>query len=73
MDPIRFSAILPSIQSAIRLDGSGGARIQLEVPEEDRMEVYKLNELKGCVFTVSIERVEDEETWLEEDPGYNST
>ncbi|MCK9602354.1 MAG: hypothetical protein M0R06_25135 [Sphaerochaeta sp.] len=54
MKPIKFSAILPPVQAAIKLDGQGGARIQLDIPEEDRMQVYQLNELKGMVFEVTV-------------------
>ena len=54
MGNISFLASLPPIQSAIKLDGQGGARIQLEVPEEDIMEVMKLAMLKGIVFKVTV-------------------
>jgi len=55
MGNISFLASLPPIQSAIKLDGQGGARIQLEVPEEDIMEVMKLAMLKGIVFKVTVD------------------
>ena len=55
MGNISFLASLPPIQSAIKLDGQGGARIQLEVPEEDIMEVMKLAMLKGIVFRVTVD------------------
>jgi hypothetical protein len=51
---IKFSAILPPVQAAIKSDGQGGYRIQLDIPEEDRMQVYQLNELKGMVFEVTV-------------------
>ena len=54
MGNISFLASLPPIQIAIKLDGQGGARIQLEVPEEDIMEVMKLAMLKGIVFRVTV-------------------
>jgi len=54
MEPITFHASLPPISSAIKADGSGGYRIQLDIPEEDYMEVYKVDRLKGQVFMVSI-------------------
>ena len=55
MGNISFLASLPPIQSAIKLDGQGGARIQLEVPEEDIVEVMKLAMLKGMVFKVTVD------------------
>ena len=54
MEPIEFRASLPPIQSAIRLDGQGGARATLDIPEEDIVEVYKLNAMKGMVLLVTI-------------------
>jgi len=55
MGNISFLASLPPIQSAIKLDGQGGARIQLEVPEENIVEVMKLAMLKGIVFRVTVD------------------
>lgn len=61
VEPIEFNAILPSVQAAIKFSGDGGARIQLDVSEQDRMQIYKLNELKNMVFRVSIIPLPDED------------
>ena len=58
MEPIEFTAILPSIQAAVRFHGDGGARVQLDIDEQNRVEVYKLLELKGVVFNVSVSPLE---------------
>ena len=59
MEPIEFTAILPSIQAAIRFHGDGGARIQLDIDEPQRMQIYKLNELKGIEFRVTIAPIDE--------------
>jgi len=52
---IKFTASLPPIQSAINLDGNGdGARIKLDIPRSDILEVLKLQALAGESFTVTI-------------------
>lgn len=51
---LTFRASLPPIQSAIKLDGQGGARIQLDVPEEDKGAVLVLSTMTERVFVVRI-------------------
>lgn len=51
---IEFIASLPPIQSAINLDGQGGARIKLDVPEEYISQVLELARLTGQSFRVVI-------------------
>ena len=58
MAKIEFIASLPPIQSAINLDGQGGARIKLDVPEEYIEQVILLSKLTGEAFRVVIEDVQ---------------
>lgn len=59
MEKISFEASLPDIQSAITLSGAGnGARIKLDVSENEIAEVAKLILLRGKTFWVNIEEVE---------------
>jgi len=51
---IEFRAILPAIQGAIKVSPQDGVRIQLEVPEMDKVEALKLSVLGGKVLTVRI-------------------
>lgn len=53
-DKISFIASLPPIQSAIQLNGLDGARIKLDVPENEMPEVMKLVLLKSKAFRVTI-------------------
>ena len=54
MEPIRFTASLPDIQSAISVGGDG-ARVKLDVPESDLAQVLRLVLLKGQAFVVTVE------------------
>lgn len=56
-DSLSFVASLPSIQSAINLDGAGdGARIKLDVPRSDTDAVLLLQRwYSGTAFRVTIE------------------
>ena len=55
-DKISFIASLPPIQSAINLDGRGdGARIKLDVPRSDVLEIMKLQRLAEMTLRVTVE------------------
>lgn len=58
MQPIKFIATLPDIQSAISVGGTG-ARIKLDVPETELSEVIKLVLLKGTALMITIEPTEN--------------
>ena len=51
---IEFMASLPEIQSAINVGGCG-ARVKLDIPEQDLAQVLKLVLLKGKAFRVTVE------------------
>jgi len=51
---IEFTASLPPIQSAMSI-GQDGARIKLDIPEQDLAEVLKLAMLRGYAFRVVVE------------------
>jgi len=56
---IEFIASLPPIQSAINIDGQGdGARIKLDIPASEIMQVIELQKLTGQCFKVIIEEIE---------------
>ena len=42
------------IQTAIKISGDGGARIQLEVPETDVKAVFELAKMKEQILRVEI-------------------
>jgi len=49
-----FYAIFPSIQSAIRIDGDGGMRIQLDIPESEIGNALDLLSMRQKVLKVTI-------------------
>ena len=59
-DSISFLASFPPIQSAIKLDGRDGARIQLDIPENEMGNFIKIMMWKGEVFRVTIERIKQD-------------
>lgn len=59
-DSVSFLASFPPIQSAIRLDGRDGARIQLDIPENEMGNFIKIMMWKGEVFRVTIERIKQD-------------
>jgi hypothetical protein len=58
-EPIILRATFPLIQSAIKIDGSGGARVQLDVSEECMEQVVALLALRGRVLLVAVQADED--------------
>jgi len=54
---------LPDILSAINIAGvDGNSRIKLDIPASDTDEVFELLTLRGCIFRVTIEKIEKEES-----------
>ena len=54
-EPIRFEASFPAIQSAIKVDGAGGARVQLDIPETEMPAIVRLMLMRGKVLTITVE------------------
>lgn len=58
INKIQFVASLPPIQSAILIDGQGnGARIKLDIPASEMLQVVQLQTMIGDCFKVTIERI----------------
>ena len=51
----QFYAIFPSIQSAIRIDGDGGMRIQLDIPETEMSNALDLLTMRQRVLLVTVQ------------------
>lgn len=57
---IIFTASFPALQSAISIDGLGqGARIKLDIPASDMLQVVQLQAMVGKAFKVTVEEIED--------------
>mgnify|MGYP001616955387 CR=1 FL=1 len=55
---ISFLATFPMIQTAIKVDGSGGMRIQLDIPETQMANAVRLLALRQCIIQVTVEKYE---------------
>lgn len=58
---IVFLASFPPIQSAIKVSGDGGIRIQLDIPETEVPNAVDLLAMRGKVLKVTVE-VEQQES-----------
>jgi len=59
-DPITFIASFPQTQGAIKFDGNGGCRIQLDSPDSETWQLARCIALRGKLLRVTIEEVQDE-------------
>jgi hypothetical protein len=53
--PVSFLASFPNIQTAIRVAGDGGARILLDIPEDELPAIARLLLMRGQVLRVTVE------------------
>lgn len=54
-DAITFLASFPNIQTAIRVAGDGGARILLDIAEDELPSIARLLLMRGIVLRVTVE------------------
>jgi hypothetical protein len=54
-EPITFLASFPNIQTAIRVAGDGGARILLDIAEDELPSIARLLLMRGIVLRVTVE------------------
>jgi len=54
VEEIRFLAIIPHTQTAIRLHGEGGARLTLDVDMTQEDELLKLKNMRDVMLVVTI-------------------
>jgi hypothetical protein len=52
---VTFLASFPNIQTAIRVAGDGGARILLDIPEDELPSIARLLLMRGIVLRVTVE------------------
>ena len=63
INKIEFIASLPPIMSAISVDGLGnGARIKLDIPASEMLQVVQLQTFVGKLFKITIEKYEKMQT-----------
>jgi hypothetical protein len=54
-EPIVFLASFPNIASAIRVAGDGGARILLDISEDEMPAIVRLMLMRGRVLKITVE------------------
>lgn len=59
-EPISFTASFPGIASAIRVAGDGGARILLDIPENELPAIARLLLMRGKAIKVTVEDIPSE-------------
>ena len=63
--PVTFLASFPNIQTAIRVAGDGGARILLDIPEDELPAIARLLLMRGQVLRITVEPETVQEQRLE--------
>jgi hypothetical protein len=69
LEEVKFLASFPPIQSAIKIDGQGGARIQLDIPEIEMGNFIRAMMWRGKRLTITLTLFdESEENEAREEP-----
>ena len=68
-EPISFIASFPNIQTAIRVAGDGGARILLDIPENELPAIARLLLMRGKAIKVTVEDIPTDDAKSEEKHG----
>lgn len=58
-DRVTFRASIPPMETAIKIHGEGGARLQLDIAESDLGGFLPALVMRGHVLKVTLERAED--------------
>jgi hypothetical protein len=71
--PLTFLASIAPLQSAITIASDGGARVKLDIPEDEMPAIVRLLLMRGRVLKITIEPAEETEDGTTEDrTGYFS-
>ena len=66
-EAITFLASFPNISSAIRVAGDGGARILLDISEDEMPAIVRLMLMRGKVIKVTVEDIPQEDNGTNEE------
>lgn len=58
--PVTFLASFPPIQSAIKVAGDGGMRIQLDIPESEMATAVKLLGFRDVLLQVTVKEAPED-------------
>ncbi len=59
-EPLTFLASIAPLQSAITIAHDGGARVKLDIPEDEMPALMRLTMWRGRVLRITIEPDDDE-------------
>lgn len=59
-EPITFLASIAPLQSAITIAHDGGARIKLDIPEDEMPAIVRLLSMRGMVLKITVEAADRE-------------
>jgi hypothetical protein len=54
--PVTFRASIPPMETAIKIHGEGGARLQLDIAESDLAGFLPALVMRGCVLSVTLKK-----------------
>lgn len=57
---LTFLASIAPLQSAITIASDGGARVKIDIPEDEMPAIARLILMRGCVLKITIEPEDDE-------------
>ncbi len=55
-ESIVMLASIPPIMTALKVDGSGGARLQLDIPDSETEAIKALLDMRGAELVVTVQR-----------------
>jgi hypothetical protein len=60
-EPLTFLASIAPLQSAITIASDGGARVKIDIPEDELPAIARLLLMRGRVLRITIEPEDDDE------------
>ena len=57
-ESIVMLASIPPIMTALKVDGSGGARLQLDIPDSETEAIKALLDMRGAELIITVQRRE---------------
>ena len=66
-EPLTFLASIAPLQSAITIASDGGARVKIDIPEDEMPAIVRLMMLRGMALKITIEPAEETEDGPTED------
>jgi len=59
-EPLTFLASIAPLQSAITIASDGGARVKIDIPEDEMPAIMRLTMMRGRVLKITIEPDDDD-------------